>query len=270
MKKAIRQLESYMPLVDMVILLLDARVPGSSLNPDLQRLIGSRKCVYVLNKADLAEPAVTSNWLNWFASRGQKSISMSANGSGIASKLIKAIEEVREDVTEVRIAKKRIDREVKIMVLGIPNSGKSTLINKIAGKTVVATGKKAGLTRGLQWISLRNDIKMLDVPGIFYPRLRDEIQAWHLAAVGSAREVAFPIDELAGEILLFLKSKNHEFTIGMPDTSVEEMLSFAGKKKNFILKQGKVDYERTSMWIMTCFRDGDFGQFSLEVPDFEK
>ena len=270
MKKALRQLESYMPLVDMVILLLDARVPESSLNPDLQRLIGSHKCVYVLNKADLAESAVTSNWLNWFSTQGYKSISMSANGSGIAGKLIKAIEEVRDGVTEKHAIKKRIDREVRIMVLGIPNSGKSTLINKIAGKAVVATGKKAGLTRGLQWIALRNDIKMLDVPGIFYPRLKDEEQAWHLAAVGAAREVAFPIDELAGEILLFLKSKNHDITADMPDTSIEEMLLFIGKKKNFILKQGKIDYERTAMWIITGFRDGTFGKFSLEAPTFEK
>ncbi len=270
MKKALRQLESYIKLVDMVLLILDARIPSASLNPDLQKLIGGRRCVYILNKADLAEQGTTSRWTKYFASTGQKSLAISANTSGLSSKLVKVIEAVRDELIELRSAKNRCDRDVKIMVLGIPNAGKSTVINNLAGKSVVSTGKKAGLTRGLQWISIRNDIKMLDVPGIFYPRLKDETEAWHLASTGAAREVAFPVDELSCEILLFLQSRNHPFTEGMPDSSMEEMLAFAGKKQNFILKQAKVDYERTAMWLITGFRDGKFGRFSLEEPPVEE
>lgn len=266
MRKALRLLREAVPLTDMVLLMLDARIPGSSINPELLKIIGTRPCIYLLNKADLAEPTITSEWINFYSSKGIKAISISANTSGIASKLSSAIEDVRKKLMDKKAEKKRLDNDIRIMVLGVPNSGKSTLINKIAGKTVAIAGKKAGLTRGLQWLSLSNNIQMLDVPGIFYPRLESEEQAWHLAAVGAAREVAFASDDLAFEIVKFLKEKNNDFVREISSANALESLTQAGLKKNFILKGGKVDFERTAMWIIISFREGKFGRFSLERP----
>lgn len=264
MRKALRQVEESVALVNVVLVMLDARIPHSSFNRDLERIVARKPCIYLLNKSDLAEKQATEDWVGHYRENGYTALPVSAKSGRNFDKLKVLLAGHRAELVEKRRSKKRLDEDLRIMVVGIPNAGKSTIINKLAGAALAKTGKKAGLTRGLQWVKLSNHVQMLDVPGIFYPRLTGEVQAWHLAAVGAAREVAFSIDDLSAEILRFLKSRNHAFTADMEVTATEEMLDFAGRKKNFIIRGNKVDYDRTAMWVITGFRDGYFGAFTLE------
>lgn len=266
MKKALRQLESFVPLTDMVFFMLDSRVPQASINPELLKLASKKTICYLLNKSDLADPTITSQWVQYFRNRGDRALSIVANDNRATNAIFNEVEAVRATLLEKRGSKRILDSTIRIMVVGLPNSGKSTLINKIAGKVVVSTGKKPGLTRGIQWISLRKQIDMLDMPGIFYPRLESEEQAWHLAATGAAMDIAFPVDELAYEILLFMRDKSHEFVSDLDLTDVESALRTVAEKRNFILRGGKPDYDRAAAWSYTSFKDGKFGRFSLELP----
>lgn len=270
MKKALRELKERIPLADLIIFMIDARIPASSFNPELEKTAANKKILYVINKTDLASPSVTSAWLKYFRERNMNAVAVSSKNMKNSKVILDRIDIIRKEIQAQRALKNRIDGNVRAIALGIPNSGKSTIINRLAGKTVAAAGKKAGLTRALQWLSAGKDLEILDVPGIFYPRLSTEEMAWHLAAVGAAREVAFPVDELSFEILKFLKKRSHPFTEGMNDESIVDSLDFAGRKNNFIISGGKVDYERTSMWIVSNFREGKFGAYSLEFPPREK
>ena len=268
MKKSLKELKEALPSVDVVIFMLDARVPASSFNYDLEKLVSGKKILFTINKTDLASPAVTSAWLNHFKGQGKNVVAISSKKGSIKS-LIDVLEKFRSEICEARAKRGRVGKTIRIMAVGVPNSGKSTIINRLAKKSVSPTGKKAGLTRGFHWLSIGNDMELLDMPGIFYPKLKSEDSAWHLAAVGAARDVAFPVDDLSYEILKFLKEREHEFTADIDVSSAESALSGAGKKRNFIKSGGNVDYDRTAMWVMTNFRDGKFGSFSLEFPESE-
>ncbi len=270
MKKALRQINEHLSLIDAVIFILDARIPKSSFNPELEKIIGKKKALYVMNKTDLASPAVTAAWLKKFKNNDMNVAAVSSKKTQNFKELIKILENIREEVYETKTKKNRTDKTLRLMVMGIPNSGKSTIINRLAGKNVVMTGKKAGLTKGLQWLSISRDIEIMDAPGIFYPKLETEEAAWHLAAVGAAKETVFPADELAFHILKFLSERNCGFCVDIPTNNPEEALHFAGLKKNFIKAKGAVDYERTAAYIITNFREGNFGAFSLEFPQKEE
>lgn len=270
MRKALRELKERIPLADLVIFMMDARIPQSSINPELEKYASNKRILYVMNKTDLASPSVTSSWVRHFREEGKSVVAISSKKTKSLKPLSDKIDEIRGEIVEARSRKGRIDSMVRAVAVGIPNSGKSTIINRLAGRAVAPAGKKAGLTRSLQWLPAGRNLEILDMPGIFYPRLSGDDMAWRLAAVGAAREVSFPVDDLAFEILLFLKARGHEFVEGMPDSSAEEALGFAGRKNNFILSGGRIDYDRAAMWIVTNFRDGKMGAYSLEFPPSKK
>ncbi|MDQ7825009.1 MAG: ribosome biogenesis GTPase YlqF [Candidatus Eremiobacteraeota bacterium] len=265
MKKALRVVKESLPLVNLVLVVLDARIPSSSRNPEIEGILAGREVLFLLNKSDLASPQATSRWLSYFKGEGLAVSSRSGEGFKMLRKMI---EERRGEVVESRKKRGRRDEEIRLMVMGIPNVGKSSVINRLSGRNVVRVGKNPGVTRGLQWIALPGNGELLDIPGIFYPRVDNEEHAWHLAAVGTVREELLPVDELALKILSFLSAVQAPCLKGMTGPPAE-LLEQIGRKMGLIGKEASVDAHRTALSVIKSFREGTYGPFTLEEPPHE-
>ncbi len=272
MAKTRRLLSENLRLVDVVIELLDARIPASSRNPEIDSIVGSKPRLIVLNKSDMADPEVSKQWAAWYKNKGIPVIfadSIKGKGLNILKDSLKSI--MKERFERDR-EKGRIFRTVKTMVVGIPNVGKSTFINKIAGKAVAVTGDKPGVTRGKQWIRLNPEIDMLDTPGILWPKFDDQDTAFNLAFTGAIKDDIIDVTEvsaaLASKLLstypeLFLKRYKLINSEGMTGLQLVEA---AGKNRGCILPGGIIDMQRISMIILDEFRGGKIGYITLERP----
>ncbi len=272
MAKTRRLLAENLKLVDVVIELLDARIPSSSKNPEIDSIINNKSRLVVLNKTDLADPEVSKEWSAWYKKRGIPVIfadSIKGKGLNILKDSLKSAMQERFDRDR---EKGRIFRTVKTMVVGIPNVGKSTFINKIAGKAVAMTGDKPGVTRGKQWIRLNPEIDMLDTPGILWPKFDDQETALNLAFTGAIKDDIMDITEVAAALAerlsasypqLFLNRYKLEQASGMTGL---ELVEAAGKKRGCILPGGIIDMQRISTIILDEFRGGKIGTISLERP----
>jgi ribosome biogenesis GTPase A len=272
MAKTRRLLTENLKLVDVVIELLDARIPSSSKNPEIDSIIGSKPRIIVLNKSDLADPAVSAEWSAWYKKRGIPVIfadSIKGKGLNVLKDSLKSA--MRERFERDR-EKGRIFRTIKTMVVGIPNVGKSTFINRIAGKAVAMTGDKPGVTRGKQWIRLNPEIDMLDTPGILWPKFDDQETALNLAFTGAIKDDIIDVTEVAAALAerlsstypqLFLDRYKLEHRTGMTGLQLVEA---AGKRRGCMLPGGIIDMQRISMIILDEFRGGKIGNISLERP----
>jgi len=270
MKKAQRLIRESLPLVDLVLLLLDARVPGISRNDDIERIITGKKVIYLLNKCDLAEEHSTAEWCALLREEGGEALPLSSRtGVGFAS-LKAAIERSRRGILKKRRSKGRLDENIRLLVLGIPNVGKSTLINTLAGKSQARVGKKPGVTRGFQWITLPSHIELIDVPGIFYPRIDSEEDAWRLAALGAVKEELFDVEEVAMIVLSHLLQRNNPGMSGYMSMTPVEILEEMGRKSGFLEHGGVVDLGRAASSVLRKLREGAFGPLTLEEPVSKK
>lgn len=272
MAKTRRLLAENLKLVDVVIELLDARIPASSKNPEIDSIVNNKPRIIVLNKSDLADPAVSREWSDWYRERGIPVIfadSVKGKGLNILKDSLKSA--MRERFERDR-EKGRKFRTIKTMVVGIPNVGKSTFINKIAGKAVAMTGDKPGVTRGKQWIRLNPEIDMLDTPGILWPKFDDQETALNLAFTGAIKDDIMDVTEVAAALAerlmsrypkLFLDRYRLEHEQGMTGLMLVEA---AGKKRGCMLPGGVIDMQRISMIILDEFRGGKIGNISLERP----
>ncbi len=272
MAKTRRLLTEHLKLVDVVIELLDARIPASSRNPEIDSIVQNKPRLIVLNKSDLADPDISREWAAWFRNKGIPVIfadSIKGKGLNILKDNLKTI--MKERFERDR-QKGRKFRTIKTMVVGIPNVGKSTFINKIAGKAVAVTGDKPGVTRGKQWIRLNPEIDLLDTPGILWPKFDDESTALNLAFTGAIKDDIMDVTEVAAAMAkklssdypgLFLKRFKLENADGM---SGYELLEAAGKKRGCILSGGVIDLTRISMIMLDEFRGGKIGNITLEIP----
>ena len=271
MTKSVRMMEEQVALVDIIIELLDARVPRSSNNPDISRLARNRKRILVLNKADLADPVVTESWARYFSKQGCSVITVDAlSGKGLG-RISGICLELTAEKTEREKRRGRIFTPVRAMVAGIPNVGKSTLINRYVGKSPAKTGDKPGITRGRQWIRLKRGFELLDTPGILWPKLHDPEIGVNLALTGAINDnITEPVE--LGCSLIKKLSKLYPCSLvkryGVnPDGDPSSILNMVAQTRGYEKKAGEVDLERAASAIINDFRAGRLGRISLESPE---
>ncbi len=271
MTKAIRMMKEEMKLVDCVVYVLDSRAPLSSINPAFDEIIGNRPRLYVLNKCDLVPTDELVKWQNYFQKTGAKCITANSTVKGGAQKFISALKELNASIIE-RYRLKGVKKAFRAMVIGVPNCGKSTLINSIIGKSRTITGNRPGVTRGKQWVAIDSYTELLDTPGTLYPDFSDQKKATNLAIVGSIKEDILDISVLAGEILAFLWQNYPEKLTeryGLKEIGGEytENLEAVARKRGYLLRGGEADIERAAKSVVSDFRKLGFGKVILEKCD---
>lgn len=271
MTKAKREMIESLKLVDIVIELLDARIPRSSRNPDIDEICSNKHRLVALNKSDLADSTVNKQWIEYFNNMKLSCLEIDAL-TGKGTRLItQKIQEKFKERNEALKLKGIISKPIRVLIAGIPNVGKSSLINRLAGKASAKTGDKPGVTRGKQWIKLGNNMELLDTPGLLWPKFEDETVGLNLAFTGAIRDEIMDIVELSTKLIDRLKvvSPNSLLerykTQNIDDDSLE-ILNEMAKKRGCILSGGVIDTERMSKILVDEFRSGKLGRISLETP----
>lgn len=276
MTKAQRMIEENMKLVDAVCEIIDARIPYSSRNPDIDRLSGTKPRLIILNRTDQADPEVTARWRAFFREKGLAVLETdSRSGKGVNG-FAPAIRSLLKERIDAFAAKGQTGRPVRAMVLGIPNVGKSTFINKAAGRKAAKASDRPGVTRGKQWISIDSGLELLDTPGILWPRFDSQQVGECLAVTGAIRDEIMDRETLAANFMLMLcrlypKSIEQRYKfVPSPDATGFELLEAAAKKRGFLISGGEYDLERMAAILLDEFRDGRLGRLSLETPESVK
>ncbi len=279
MTKTKRMMEENMKLVDVVVEVIDARIPYSSKNPYLNELWKRRPRVIALNKSDLADEAVTRAWKAWYEKQGYGVVVLDAlHGKGIRDKIAGAAMALCQEKRQREAAKGYQKRAIRMMITGIPNVGKSTVINQVAGRAGAAkTGNKPGVTKGKQWIKVRGDLELLDTPGILWPKFDNPEIGYKIAFIGSIRDEVLDTYTLAVKLLELLQSRYPQALTARYKLAEEDMqggadalLEKIGKKRGHLRAGGIVDVERTAVLLMDEFRAGKLGRMSLETPEEEE
>ncbi|MFD1018163.1 ribosome biogenesis GTPase YlqF [Thalassobacillus hwangdonensis] len=273
MAKAKREVGEKLKLVDFVMELVDARSPESSQNPMLHQLLQSKPRMIVLMKRDLADPDLTSKWIEYFNQQGNPAIAIDAQNTKDIQKLIQMAKDMAKDKMDKLKAKGIRPRPVRAMILGIPNVGKSTLINRLANKKIAKTGDRPGVTTAQQWIKVKKDFELLDTPGILWPKFEDEDVGYRLASIGTIKDQILPTEDIAAYILDYLKSNYGnalEDRYGFSDfDDMMEAFETIGKKRGCLESGGRVNFEKTADVIIQDLRSGKIGTISFESPDQE-
>lgn len=273
MTKARRMMQEDIKLIDVVVELVDARVPISSKNPEIDQLAQNKARLILLNKSDLAEPRATKAWEEYFKSRGFFVVQLnSKNGSGVKG-VTAVINEACKEKIERNKRRGILNRPMRAMVVGIPNVGKSTFINSYAGKACTKTGNKPGVTKGKQWIRLNKNVELLDTPGILWPKFEDQIVGKRLAAIGSIRDDILDIRELTYYLIEFLMNRypgTLEERYGVaPAADKVEMLNSIAIARNCKLKGDLPDVDKAAKMLIDDFRSTRLGRITLEFPPVE-
>ena len=271
MTKAKRQMQEDIKLIDLVIELVDARIPQSSRNPDIDELGRNKFRLILMNKADLADKRRTDEWSSFFKNKGYFVVSLDARSKvGMKTITDQIMESCREKIERDR--KRGIkNRPVRAMVVGIPNVGKSTFINSYAGKACAKTGNKPGVTKGKQWIRLSKDVELLDTPGILWPKFEDQMVGLRLALIGSIKDEILNTDELAVELIRFLRASYPGILAERYEIEEEgaegELLMRIAENRKCIGKGGELDYSKAAALLIEEFRSGKLGRITLERPE---
>lgn len=281
MAKTRKQIIEDLKLIDIVIELLDARVPLSSQNPNLREIIGSKKKIIALNKCDLSDEIENKKWVKYFEERGEKVVLTDANtGTGIGE-LLRQVEKIMANDLEKEANKGRVGRSIRIMILGIPNVGKSSLINRISKKTSAGVGNKPGVTKQKQWVRVSNNIELLDTPGVLWPKFESQEVALNLSYIGTIKDDILEKTEIAFYLLKFLLQNYRKNVLERyklsdeqieeiiqnnqnPNEQIMEILYEIGKKRGAIVSGGKVDEEKVANILLDDFRTCKLGRISLE------
>jgi len=284
MAKTMKQIEADLRIVDIVIELLDARIPIASQNPEIANKIKNKKKLVVLNKADLADEKTNQKWVNYFENQEIPAVLVDSNSGKGIDKFIKKIEEVMQEMLEGQASKGRIGRKIRAMILGIPNVGKSSFINRISKRTTAEVGNKPGVTKQKQWIRINEKIELLDTPGVLWPKFESEDVALKLAFTGTIKETVLQKTEIAYQLVKFLLENYRErlaqrygLNLEYIQTTLEqeqpenfniyEIMLEIGKKRGCIISGGNIDEEKTAKIILDEYKNGKFGKVSLEQPD---
>ncbi len=271
MAKARKQVQQNLQMVDVVIELLDARIPASSRNPDINVILKDKPRLVVLNKSDLADPDATAAWLDYFSCNGFPAVAVDAHhGIGI-KKMIALAEQQARPAVQKYMARGRFARLARCMVVGVPNVGKSMLINRLAGKKAARTGNRPGVTRGEQWIKLGGKLELLDTPGILWPKFEDPETAYKLAVTGAIKEQIYNSEEVCSKLVQWLLDKapnvlTSRYKLEDLPENTWQVIERIGVYRGFYLSGGKIDGYKTAVFIIKEFREGRLGKYSLELP----
>jgi ribosome biogenesis GTP-binding protein ylqF len=275
MTKTKRQIQASLKLVDAVAEILDARIPLSSKNPDLQKLIQNKPKVVLLNKCDMANQTATSRWIDYYASQGITAIAVDCKSGKGLNKFAPAVNNVLSERRERLKAKGMINPMLRIMIVGIPNVGKSSFINRVAKQNRAKVEDRPGVTRGNQWYSIAKNIEMLDTPGVLWPKFDDKIVGERLAFTGAVKDQILDTELLAVRLLDFLRSlKPADFIarfkledIDLDAIDSYELLNVIGKKRGMLISGGEINTERAAIMLLDEFRSGKLGRITLEMPE---
>ncbi|MDY3887786.1 MAG: ribosome biogenesis GTPase YlqF [Agathobacter sp.] len=270
MTKAKRQMQEDIKLIDLIIEIVDARIPLSSRNPDIDQLGQNKFRLILMNKSDLADPTATREWTGFFQEKGYFVVALDARSKAGMKQITDTIMEACKEKIE-RDRKRGIkNRPVRAMVVGIPNVGKSTFINSYAGKAVAKTGNKPGVTKGKQWIRFGKNVELLDTPGILWPKFEDQMVGLRLALIGSIKDEILNTDELSLELIKLLKESYPGVLHARYDVTEEqketELLFEIAKNRNCVSKGMELDYSKAANLLIDEFRDGTLGRITLERP----
>lgn len=279
MTRARRQIEEKLKLIDLAIELLDARVPLSSRNPMIDQILKDKPRIILLNKQDLADPKITSDWVAYFREQGLDALPIDANSGAGVKEIVPRSRELLTAKIEAQRARGVNPRAIRGLIVGIPNVGKSTLINRLAGRKVAITGDKPGVTKGQQWIKTAEGLDLLDTPGILWPKFEDQKVGVRLAATGAIRDEVLHAQDVVFYSLKYLglhyaKELNERYLLSInpdqldvdnPDELVAIMEGI-GRKRGCLVSGGRVDLEKASQLFLRDLRDGKLGRVSLESP----
>ena len=268
MTKALRMMEENVKIVDAVGYVLDARAPLACFNPSFAKIVDNKPCVFILNKCDLADPNKVAAWCNYFQSRGDAYVKVTATASAEAGKITAAFDAVTAPI-RAKHQQKGVFKPVRCLVLGVPNCGKSTLINCLSGRKTTVTGDRPGVTKGKQWVRLKSGLELLDTPGTLWPKFDDENTAYELCFIGSIKDDVVDVMDVALHLLAMLVEqypKNLTERYKVEIHSVAEMFVEIAQKRGFLLRGGEIDDERCAKAILDDFRKGKLGRITFDLP----
>ena len=283
MAKTKKQIQEDLKLIDVVIEILDARIPLASQNPDIAQWTKNKKKIIILNKADLAEEKQNEKWVEYYKKQGIVAILTDSNSGKGVPETIRQIEKIMQEDKETFSNKGRVGKSIRVMIVGIPNVGKSSFINRITKKSSTAVGNRPGVTRQKQWVRVKENIELLDTPGILWPKLEPQEVAFHLAFTGTIKDDNLEKTEIAYFLLKYLLENKRESIInryGISNEIIEEKLSNEdqmenenileilyeiGKKRGAIVSGGRIDEEKVSNILIDDFRTGKLGRITLEI-----
>lgn len=273
MTKTRRQIEADLKHVDIVVEIIDARIPVSSRNPDIDAITAGKPRLVVLNRADQADPAGNRAWGAWFRKKGWSVLETDAKTGAGVSQFSRVVQEVLKDQIARWQEKGLVGRPVRAMVVGVPNVGKSTFINKVAKKKSAKAGDRPGVTRGKQWITVDQGLELLDTPGILWPKFEDETIGLHLAFTGAVRDAIMDVETLACHLIQLLAQRKPEALTArfklVPEEGMDgwALLEAGARKRGFLISGGEVDLERMAHILLDEFRGGKMGRITLELPE---
>lgn len=272
MAKTRRLIKESLNLVDGVVEIVDARIPESSSNPELNSMIKRKPKIVLLNKSDVADPNATAKWVEYYRNHGLTALAVDCRSGKGLNKFIPTCKTVLADVIEKNNNKGMSGKSLRFMVVGIPNTGKSSFINRMAGKNKAVVEDRAGVTRSNQWFSCGNGIELLDTPGVLWPKFDDPQVGDKLAFIGSVKDTVTDMEALSCRLLEVLSKTNPKaIEERYKITNIEglqgwEILEEIGKKRGFLIKGGEINYERAAAAVFDEFRGGKLGRISLELP----
>jgi len=272
MTKTRRQIEADLKLVDAVCEIVDARIPISSRNPDIDAICGNKPRIVVLNRMDLADASATQQWMAYYREKGMAALATDCKTRKGIGDFQPAVRSVLKEKIE-RNAARGMNRPVRVMVVGIPNVGKSTLINQISGRKGAKAENRPGVTRGKQWVTVDNGLLLLDTPGILWPKFEDPNVGMMLAYTGAVKENVIDTEELACRLMELLwkyypQTLQDRYKVDMPaDTLGYMLLEEAGRKRGFLLSRGEINTERMAKVLLDEYRSGKLGRLTLEMPE---
>ena len=275
MTKTKRQIQTSLKLVDAVAEIIDARIPVSSRNPDLDSIIQNKPRVVLMNKCDMADPSSTQKWINYFKNNGIVAIPIDCKtGRGI-NKFVSSVNEVLKEKIEKQKKKGLLNPTVRVMIVGIPNVGKSTFINRISKNRKAKAEDKPGVTRGNQWFTINKGFEVLDTPGVLWPKFEDKIVGERLAFTGAVKDQIMDTELLAMRLLDFLKVEKNPIFVErfklqnepIEDIESYELLELIGRKRGMLISGGEIDTERAAIMLLDEYRSAKLGKYTFELPE---
>lgn len=276
MAKTRRLMTESLRLVDAVIEVTDSRIPHSSRNPEMDSLVGKKPRIVLLNKCDAADDTATSQWIDYYKRNGIPAVATDCKAGRGINKVLPLVREVLKDQIESWNRKGMVGRPIRIMIVGIPNAGKSSLINKLAGSKRAKVEDRPGVTRGKQWVALESDIELLDMPGVLWPKFADQDVGLSLAFTGAVKDDIMDMESLACFFIRKLRSVSvkpfeERYHITVTDEMTDyEVLEAIGKRRGFLISGGEINTERAAIILIDEFRSGKLGKITLELPEVVK